>query len=396
MQPGMAANPFAPGGQMPAPQMGGGMCGGAQPAVGGQNASPTGPILGKGSELRKLYNMPDTMGHNDGINCMITAEGKIYSGGRDSQLFLWRGQPSASSSVELVQDCAPINITSNVNALYFDSASQWLFAGLWGGQIQGWCKAPVVTDVLSGHRKSVSCLTMHSGVLISGSNDATVRLWTLNQQAGRFQAHGNPIDCPGGMVTSVKVLNDGLWVGHQQGVTCIDLGSLQPRGTIASQHPVTAMLPYEGHMFVAYRNGDVCIFGPTGDQVYKHPAQGEHTSNTALELMVHPIAQKPMLLCGQQFGYVTAYDLPDFRPRGSFVCRNGSDVRAIVDLKADGLFVVGGARGDISLWQWGQPGPAGPAGPGAVAGQNPFAPSQGCGGGMCPCGGNPFGGGGMM
>lgn len=29
---------------------------------------------------------------------------------------------------------------------------------------------------------------------------------------------------------------------------------------------------------------------------------GEHTSNTAVQLMMHPVAQKPMLLCGQTLG----------------------------------------------------------------------------------------------
>lgn len=29
---------------------------------------------------------------------------------------------------------------------------------------------------------------------------------------------------------------------------------------------------------------------------------GEHTSNTAVQLMMHPVANKPMLLCGQTLG----------------------------------------------------------------------------------------------
>merc|ERR1712151_545616 len=70
------------------------------------------------------------------------------------------------------------------------------------------------------------------------------------------------------------------------------------------------------------------------------------------EVMMHPTANKPMLLCGQTQGYVTAYDLPDFRPRGSFVCKNNSDIKAIKDVKCDGLFLTGGMHGDIMVWQW--------------------------------------------
>merc|ERR1711953_39699 len=48
----------------------------------------------------------------------------------------------------------------------------------------------------------------------------------------------------------------------------------------------------------------------------------------------------------------TAYDLPDFQPRGSFCCKNNSDVRSILDVKGDGMFVTGGAHSDVIVWKW--------------------------------------------
>lgn len=44
-------------------------------------------------------------------------------------------------------------------------------------------------------------------------------------------------------------------------------------------------------------------------------------------------------------GYITAYDLPEFRPRGSFCCKDRSDVKAIVDAQSDGLFLTAGLHG---------------------------------------------------
>ena len=45
-----------------------------------------------------------------------------------------------------------------------------------------------------------------------------------------------------GPVNCLRVFNGALWVGGQQGITCFDLESLQARGTIASQHPITGRL----------------------------------------------------------------------------------------------------------------------------------------------------------
>lgn len=245
----------------------------------------------------------------------------------------------------------------------------------------------VQQDTLTGgHRRSVASITVHTSVMVSGSNDGTVRLWTPNPQVGRWQMHGQAINNPSGAVNAVKVLGDALWVGGQTGITCVDLGTLQPRGTVQSVEPVTGLLEFQGHMIASYRNGDVKIFGSSGSEVFASPAKGEHQSNTAVELMMHPIDNKPMLLCGQQFGYVTAYDLPDFRPRGSFVGKNGSDVKSIIDLKAQGMFAVGGMHGDVTLWQWGQPGQ--PGFQGGQPGQPGFQGQQGAGG--VPTSSSPF------
>merc|ERR1712216_1033232 len=119
-------------------------------------------------------------------------------------------------------------------------------------------------------------------------------------------------------------------------------------------------------------------------------------------LMTHPTENKPMLLCGQQFGYVTAYDLPEFRPRGSWVCKQGSEIRSMLDCQFNGLFLTGGAHSDVMMWKWtGQPqgaAPRGRAGGGAAVAANPFAG----GGAAAPVASSPFApsggcpGGGMM
>mmetsp|Transcript_24154 Transcript_24154/g.54604 ORF Transcript_24154/g.54604 Transcript_24154/m.54604 type:complete len:407 (+) Transcript_24154:240-1460(+) len=382
----VASNPFAPAGAAAAPMPVGAVGGGAGPD------SPTGPMLGKGSELQRMYTMPHDMGHASGINCMVMADGKIYTGGRDNSLFVWRGEQAPGGGFQLVQDCPPIPLGNSVTSLFYEPASKWLFCGLWNGEIAAFCKEPIGEDRMAGHRRSVASITVHSSVVISGSNDGTVRLWTFNAQTRRFACHGQPLQNPSGPVNAVKVLGNGLWVAGQSGITCFDLESLQARGTITSVHPVTGLLECQGYMLATFRSGDVKIYDSAGAETYHHPSRGDHTSNTAMEIMMHPTESKPMLLCGQTQGYVTAYDLPDFRPRGSFVCKPNSDVKAILDTKHGGMFLTGGMHGDIQVWQWGAPPQFKDTGGGhrsAVA-ANPFAPASAAAAGQPMVAASPF------
>jgi len=383
--------------------------GGIPMGAGGAD-SPTGSMLGRGSELENVYTMPSSMGHESGVNCLLISDDRIYSGGRDNSLFIWRAVPGPDNGLELVQDGQPLDMGSSVCAMCYDPATKWLFCGLWSGEINAFCKEPFMEDVLAGHRRSVSVLRVHSGVLISGSNDGTVRLWTRNPQNGKYQCFGDGLQNPSGAVTDAAVMNEALWIAAQNGITCFDLATMQPRGTIPSTHQVTGLRECSGYMIASFRNGDLKVYDGSGTETFNLPSRGEHTSNIAIEVMMHPIAGKPMLLCGQQYGFVTAYDLPDFRPRGSFVCRNNSDVKAIVDVKQGGLFITAGVHGDIMVWKWGQPDPnAAALGPGGAAPpqqqqqvRNPFASGAGAPQQQAPVAANPFasapgfGGGGMM
>mmetsp|Transcript_9432 Transcript_9432/g.15256 ORF Transcript_9432/g.15256 Transcript_9432/m.15256 type:complete len:393 (+) Transcript_9432:128-1306(+) len=376
------ANPFVPGG-------GNMSLGAGQQGRQGGADCPTGPILGPGSELRRLYSMPHTMGHASAVQCLAMVDGKVYSGGRDNQLFMWRGDKQPGQEFQLVQDGAPIACSSSVNSILYDAPSKWLFLGLWRGDIQAYCKEPVMDCRLEGHRRCVSSLVFHTNVLVSGSHDATVRLWTPNPQVGRFEPCGQPLTNPSGPVNAVRVLNGSLWVGAEEGITCFDLTTLQAKGTIPSPVGVSKMLELDGYMLAAYKNGEVRIFDGNGGQIHLHPSRGEHTSNTAIEMMMHPFERKPMLLCGQDFGYTTVYDLPDFRPRGTFVSKNQSHVTSIVDIKADGMFLTSGFHGDIMMWQWQQGGGKG-MGMGGGNSNVPVAANPFAGTGNVPVASNPF------
>merc|ERR1719265_62198 len=169
-----ASSPFAQGGTANAGS--GGFLGNRRDGP----ESPTGPNLGPGSELKRLYNMPHTMGHGGTVQCATMVDDKVYTAGRDGALLMWRGQ-RGSQGFELAQDGNPIVLSSNAGSILYEPTSKWLFLGCWRGEIQAFCKDPVRDCSLTGHKRSVTCLAVHSNVVISGSMDATVRLWQPNQ-----------------------------------------------------------------------------------------------------------------------------------------------------------------------------------------------------------------------
>ena len=96
----------------------------------------------------------------------------------------------------------------------------------------------------------------------------------------------------------------------------------------------------------------VKVFDGTGAERHSHGPVGEHTTNTAVALLQHPHDGVMILLCGQELGYVTAYEVPEFRPRGTFTTGYQGDVTAIVDMGASGMFATCSFSGDVHLWQW--------------------------------------------
>merc|ERR1712216_144885 len=160
------------------------------------------------------------------------------------------------------------------------------------------------------------------------------------------------IESPLGGAQSLLAVNGGLWVGSERGICCINLRSLQVVGNIQSSARVVGLLSYQDCVIAAFADGVVRIFDVNGNEKFKHGPVGEHTTNTAVALQRHPTEGKDMLLCGQELGYVTVYDVPEFRPRGTFCSGYDGDITSIVDMGAGGVFVTCGLAGEVIIWRW--------------------------------------------
>lgn len=316
--------------------------------------SLTGPYLGKGSELNKLWSMPLDQGHDDSIVAAILMNDRLCTGGLDRRLLVWRGQAS-STGVELKQE-NEVALPAAVSALLYHAESTWFFVGLVDGLIKAFREAPVGEAALPGHTAAVNTMVLHEAVLLSGSEDASVRAWRYDAGSGNFQCLAT-LKCDAGPVFAMHVHAQagGFWVGGQTGISCFVLQSMQAAGTIGSASQVVGLVPFEECVIAAYADGVVKVFDASGNEKFSHGPVGEHTTNTAIAIMRHP-AGKDMLLCGQELGYVTAYDIPEFRPRGTFCTGFEGDLTAIVDMKGDGLFATCGFSGDVTIWRWEQNG----------------------------------------
>jgi len=313
--------------------------------------SLTGPYLGRGSELAKVWWMPDTQGHDDGIFTAIMMGDRVCTGGKDGRLMVWMGQRSNTGSNTLVED-NEVDFGSGVTSLLFHAESKWLFCGLFNGDIRAFRQEPAAETRLTGHREPVTCMLVHESVLVSGSHDGSVRAWQYDTAGNSFQCVAT-IASPLGQVFKILVHPSGnLWVGSQRGITCVNLQSLQPVGNVESPSRVVAMLLYQSSIIVAFANGTIKVYDATGNEQFSHGPLGEHTTNTSVAMMRIPNKGKDVLLCGQELGYVTAYDIPDFKPRGSFSTGYDGEVMTILDLGADGLFVTCGFSGDVVIWRW--------------------------------------------
>jgi len=312
----------------------------------------TGPYLGQGSELLKVWSMSEDVGHEDSVQAAVIMGDRVCTAGADHRLIVWRGDQSPGGGLAFVQE-NEVFLEAPLTALLFHAASKWLFCGLLVGQIVAFRQEPFAEVKLDGHTQTVTSFLVHEDVLLSGSQDGSVRAWKYQVNSGAFACVAT-IPVALGAVSALHIsLPDGLWVGTERGIVCLNLHTLQPVGQLESAVRVVDLLPYQGCVLAAYADGKVRAFtAASAKEEFSHGPLGEHTTNTVAALLKHPWDNSDLLLCGQEFGYVTAYELPNFKPRGTFNTGFEGDVSAIVDMKADGIFATFGLSGDVVLWQW--------------------------------------------
>lgn len=118
---------------------------------------------------------------------------------------------------------------SDVKCVKFSFENDKVVAGLDNGDIKMWNINNWDEKVLTGHNKVVSRIAFAPGVMISGSNDQTVRIWSLLNQTKPIK-----ILCKG-MITDIGIDDQYLYYSHPNHIEFINIPKL-PNELIVQVH----------------------------------------------------------------------------------------------------------------------------------------------------------------
>jgi hypothetical protein len=265
----------------------------------------------------------------------------IYTASRDKSLKRWKVGRSAAGRFELNLD---INVPLGDLCWSMVMVGEWIFCGLGDGTIKGFSKTGQEAT-LKMHTKRVASLLIHQNVLISAGSDGAVRLWQADP-SGSFQCTHTVTEGLSSAITCVAVLAEHLWVGGTSGVAVIELASLRVVHQIAPKKFVAGFLEFQGHLIVAYADGQLCIFDHAGVKKHDQPPldAGPIIALAGLE-------SGPRLLCGHAKGQMSSMVLPDFQLKTSWQSLDKCKVQSICCTGQDGIFLVGAENGNLQVWQ---------------------------------------------
>jgi len=272
------------------------------------------------------------------------AEDAIYTGSRDKLLKRWRvGRSPATGRFELTED---LKVELGDICWSMVMAGEWIFCGLGDGTIKGFSKAGQQA-ILKAHTKRAQCLKVHQHVLLSGGSDGTVRCWQADPSGANFACTNTISEGLSSGITCLAVLGEHLWVGGTSGVSVVELASLRVVSQIQPKKFVAGFQEFQGHMIVAYADGQVCIFDAGGGKKLEQPpmAVGPILSVAGLE-------NGPRFLCGHSKGQVSSIVLPAFQLRTCWQALERAKIQSICCAAGqDGIFMLGGENGTLHIWQ---------------------------------------------
>jgi hypothetical protein len=208
----------------------------------------------------KMFNncraVPPFVAHSSNVNCLALGRksaGVLVTGGEDALINVWRvGRPAAL--LNLSGHISPITCVD------FDHREEMVTGGSFGGSMKVFDLTAhgKVVRTYQGHHTAITSLDHHpyGGHVVSGSTDATVRLWDLRRKNCRSTFKGHA-----GGVTCVRFSPDGSQVvsGSEDGrikIWDLNAGKLLQE----FQHKGVRCLEYHPNDFLMCSTGkDKCI-----------------------------------------------------------------------------------------------------------------------------------------
>eukprot|EP00808_Paulinella_micropora_P023114 g67260.t1 len=129
-------------------------------------------------------------GHNGTVTCLKFKGNQLVSGSDDGSLHLWRLKAVTDTDAPLFQQHHNnTKVTYKISSFMGHGGPVWcldtykdlLVSGSYDQTIKVWSlRAGTAEATLRGHTSWVSCVSVHDAIIVSGSWDATLKLWRLS------------------------------------------------------------------------------------------------------------------------------------------------------------------------------------------------------------------------
>lgn len=327
--------------------------------------------------------LSDLKGHKRKVTCMCLDQerGQLLTGSHDQTVRVWNCQTGECE--------ATTQVGGEVDSMLMQAG--FLFVGVktaqGQGQIKVWNMSNMQHTVLEGHVGQVTALAAANGMLFSGGQDKTIRVWKVNPATGNFECAAVLQQEQDGHRLSVSfmcVSEPFLFSGDTGGTIKVwDLEAGVIKQTLIkahknSQHPaIMSLLIWEGHLISGSLDGDIKIWEPadpaTGNVVnptciYVYPERDESQSrgrgrgrsyssrgpsaNGVLSMCgVADLAGKAVLMVSYNTeNSIRLFELPTFIDRGSL--SHIANARAMTGFPPGNLMIGGDEHGKVKCWRW--------------------------------------------
>jgi WD40 repeat protein len=280
--------------------------------------------------------------HSGAIAAIAMMEQGIYTASHDKTLKLWKPEKDATGRFHLRE---ALKVELQEACFSMCCIGGWIFCGLWDGSVKAFSQDGTNAQ-LRGHTKRVTAIIQHQGILITGSADRDVRLWTMDPGTKAFTCTHTLNDSMPGAISCLYVLGENLWIGGMSGIAMCNLASLKVTKLLPPVKSVARFLEFQGHVIAAYVDGTIRVFDGDGNQKSELQAlaAGPIVSIGGLEA-------GPRFLCGHSHGQVSNIVLPDFVFKTQFQAFQNTSVESLFCAGHDGIFLFGSKSGSLQLWQ---------------------------------------------
>eukprot|EP00884_Botryococcus_braunii_P003658 jgi/Botrbrau1/13293/Bobra.27_2s0013.1 len=291
----------------------------------------------------------------------------LYTGSQDGTVRCWSTTTAQCTSV--------VNVGGEVDSLLYMSG--FLFVGLHlappgqEGIIKVYNTSTSAESELRGHTGAVLCLAAAEGLLFSGGQDKSIKVWKYDNDSQTFNPlvelteHTAPVQ-------SLMVISNLLFSADWSGcVKAWDMSTGKCVQTILRAHDtvIMGMLSWENCLLTSALDGNVRVWVPTENPVegqvvdptpaYQHPVEDEFEMQGkrrnqefggVLALMGSvDTANRPVLMVSHSDdNIVRLYDLPSFSDRGHLP----GVVKGRALTAAGRVLISGDQKGVVKMWQW--------------------------------------------